>query len=116
VVKADGLAGGKGAVICQSVDEAIAALDKMMEKKAFGKAGERVVVEEFLNGVEASIMAFTDGRSIVTLDTVQDHKRVYDGDRGPNTGGMGAYSPPRWPPTRTTPGSSAKSSSRWSTR
>ncbi len=93
VVKADGLAGGKGAVICQSESEAVVAVEGMMEKKVFGKAGEQVVVEEFLNGVEASIMAFTDGQSIATLPATQDHKRVYDGDRGPNTGGMGAYAP-----------------------
>ncbi len=93
VVKADGLAGGKGAVICQTESEAVVAVEGMMEKKVFGKAGEQVVVEEFLNGVEASIMALTDGQSIATLATTQDHKRVYDGDRGPNTGGMGAYAP-----------------------
>jgi phosphoribosylamine--glycine ligase len=93
VVKADGLAGGKGAVICHTESEAVVALEGMMEKKVFGKAGEQVVVEEFLNGVEASVMAFTDGTSIATLESTQDHKRVYDGDRGPNTGGMGAYTP-----------------------
>jgi phosphoribosylamine--glycine ligase len=93
VVKADGLAGGKGAVICQTESEAVVAVEGMMEKKVFGKAGEQVVVEEFLNGVEASVMALTDGQSIATLPTTQDHKRVYDGDRGPNTGGMGAYAP-----------------------
>ena len=93
VVKADGLAGGKGAVICHTESEAVAAIEGMMEKKLFGKAGEKVVVEEYLNGVEASIMAFTDGHSIATLQDAQDHKRVYDGDRGPNTGGMGAYCP-----------------------
>ncbi len=93
VVKADGLAGGKGAVICNTESEAVVAVEGMMEKKVFGKAGEQVVVEEFLNGVEASIMAFTDGLAIAPLESTQDHKRVYDGDRGPNTGGMGAYSP-----------------------
>ncbi len=93
VVKADGLAAGKGVVIAHNTDEAMAALDDMMMKKKFGKAGERVVVEEFLSGVEASVLAFTDGKTVVTLDSAQDHKRVYDGDRGPNTGGMGAYSP-----------------------
>jgi phosphoribosylamine--glycine ligase len=93
VVKADGLAGGKGAVICHTESEAVVAVEAMMEKKVFGKAGEQIVVEEFLNGVEASVMAFTDGRSIATLQSTQDHKRVYDGDRGPNTGGMGAYTP-----------------------
>jgi phosphoribosylamine--glycine ligase len=93
VVKADGLASGKGAVICQTESEAVVTLEAMMEKKVFGKAGDQVVVEEFLSGVEASVMAFTDGSSIAMLDSAQDHKRVYDGDRGPNTGGMGAYSP-----------------------
>jgi phosphoribosylamine--glycine ligase len=93
VVKADGLAGGKGAVICHTESESVVAIEGMMEKKVFGKAGEQVVVEEFLNGVEASVMAFTDGTSIATLESTQDHKRVYDGDRGPNTGGMGAYTP-----------------------
>ena len=93
VVKADGLAGGKGAVVCHTESEAVVAIEAMMEKKVFGKAGEQVVVEEFLNGVEASVMAFTDGTAIVELESTQDHKRVYDGDRGPNTGGMGAYTP-----------------------
>ncbi len=93
VVKADGLAAGKGVVICHTESEAVVAIEAMMEKKVFGKAGDQVVVEEFLGGVEASVMAFTDGASIVMLDSAQDHKRVYDGDRGPNTGGMGAYSP-----------------------
>ncbi|HEX7899961.1 MAG TPA: phosphoribosylamine--glycine ligase [Planctomycetota bacterium] len=93
VVKADGLAAGKGAVICQTESEAIVAIEGMMEKKVFGKAGEQVVVEEFINGVEASVLAFTDGSSIAPMETTQDHKRVYDGDRGPNTGGMGAYAP-----------------------
>jgi phosphoribosylamine--glycine ligase len=93
VVKADGLAAGKGAVVCQTESEAVVAIEGMMEKKVFGKAGDQVVVEEYINGVEASVIAFTDGQSIATLDSAQDHKRVYDGDRGPNTGGMGAYCP-----------------------
>ena len=93
VIKADGLAGGKGAVICHTESEAVVAIEGMMEKKVFGKAGEQVVVEEYINGVEASVIAFTDGQSIATLDSAQDHKRVYDGDRGPTTGGMGAYTP-----------------------
>jgi phosphoribosylamine--glycine ligase len=93
VVKADGLAGGKGAVICHTESEAVVAIEAMMEKKIFGKAGDQVVVEEYINGVEASVIAFTDGQSIATLDSAQDHKRVFDGDRGPNTGGMGAYCP-----------------------
>jgi phosphoribosylamine--glycine ligase len=93
VVKADGLAAGKGVVICHSDEEAVAAIEGAMDKKAFGDAGSQVVIEEFLNGVEASVISLTDGRSIATLELTQDHKRVYDGDRGPNTGGMGAYSP-----------------------
>jgi len=93
VVKADGLAAGKGAVICHTESEAVVTVEGMMEKKIFGKSGDRIIVEEFLSGVEASVMAFTDGNSIALLDTAQDHKRVYDNDRGPNTGGMGAYSP-----------------------
>ena len=93
VVKADGLAAGKGAVVCQTESEAVVAIEGMMEKKIFGKAGDQVLVEEYLNGVEASIMAFTDGSSIAPLEAAQDHKRVYDHDRGPNTGGMGAYTP-----------------------
>ncbi len=93
VVKADGLAAGKGVVIAHNFDEASTALDDMMMKKKFGRAGDRVVIEEFLSGTEASVLAFSDGKSIVTLDSAQDHKRVYDGDRGPNTGGMGAFSP-----------------------
>ena len=93
VVKADGLAAGKGAVVCASDGEAIAAVEGMMVQKIFGKAGERVIVEDFLAGVEASILALTDGKTIVPLETAQDHKRIRDGDEGPNTGGMGAYSP-----------------------
>src|ERR1041384_5558758 len=93
VVKADGLAGGKGAVVSHTESEAVVAIEGMMERKIFGKAGEQVIVEEFLNGVEASVMAFTDGTAIAELESTQDHKRVYDGDRGPNTGGMGAYAP-----------------------
>jgi phosphoribosylamine--glycine ligase len=93
VLKADGLAAGKGVVIAHTESEAIVALDGMMEKKIFGKAGERVVIEEHLSGLESSVMAFTDGKTIVPLENVQDYKRVYDGDRGPNTGGMGSYSP-----------------------
>ncbi len=93
VVKADGLAGGKGAIVCRSEDEAMGAVRLIMEEKAFGEAGRRVVIEEFLDGEEASFIAFTDGRTVVPLASSQDHKPVYDGDRGPNTGGMGAYSP-----------------------
>jgi phosphoribosylamine--glycine ligase len=93
VVKADGLAGGKGAVICHTESEAVVALEGMMERKIFGKAGDQVVLEEYLNGIEASVIAFTDGESIAPLATVQGHTRVNDGNRGPNTGGMGAYTP-----------------------
>jgi phosphoribosylamine---glycine ligase len=93
VVKADGLAAGKGVIIAATVDEAIAAVTDMLSGNAFGAAGSRVVIEEFLTGEEASFLAFTDGRRIVPLASAQDHKAVFDDDRGPNTGGMGAYSP-----------------------
>lgn len=93
VVKADGLASGKGVFICRTVAEATEAIDEMMRGGLFGDAGNRVVVEEFLEGEEASFMALTDGTTVLPLATAQDHKRVHDGDRGPNTGGMGAYSP-----------------------
>ncbi|HLC17602.1 MAG TPA: phosphoribosylamine--glycine ligase [Thermodesulfobacteriota bacterium] len=93
VVKADGLAAGKGVAICATMEEAAGALDLTMRQKAFGGAGGTVVVEEFLEGEEASYLAITDGENIVPLATAQDHKAIYDGDRGPNTGGMGAYSP-----------------------
>ena len=93
VIKADGLAAGKGVIVAQSVDEAINGLRLIMKDRIFGDAGERVVVEECLKGEEASFMVITDGETVVPLATSQDHKQVYDGDRGPNTGGMGAYSP-----------------------
>lgn len=93
VVKADGLAAGKGVIVAQTVEEAIKAVDLIMVENAFGEAGRRVVVEEFLPGEEASFLAFTDGKTVVPLPTSQDHKAAYDGDKGPNTGGMGAYSP-----------------------
>src|SRR5688572_9112917 len=93
VVKADGLAAGKGVFVCQSVDEALAAVDETMRRRTFGEAGARVVVEEFLDGEEASFMVVTDGTTVLPLAPAQDHKRIFDGDRGPNTGGMGAYSP-----------------------
>lgn len=93
VVKADGLAAGKGVIVADNVDEAVAAVDLMLEDQAFGKAGSRVIVEEFLAGEEASFLAFTDGKTILPLPSSQDHKAVFDGDKGPNTGGMGAYSP-----------------------
>jgi len=93
VVKADGLAAGKGAVVCKTVEEAVAVAEQMLEKGAFGEAGRRIVVEECLVGEEASILAITDGTTIAPLASSQDHKAAYDGDKGPNTGGMGAYSP-----------------------
>ena len=93
VVKADGLAAGKGVVVAETVEEALAALDLIMSQKAFGIAGDRVVIEECLKGEEASFMAFTDGKTVVPMASSQDHKRVFDLDKGPNTGGMGAYSP-----------------------
>lgn len=93
VVKADGLAGGKGAIVCKTVEEAIKSVEKIMVEKIFGDAGDRIVVEEYLVGEEASYIAFTDGKTILPLASSQDHKPVFDGDEGPNTGGMGAYSP-----------------------
>lgn len=93
VVKADGLAAGKGAVVCRTVEEALFAVEEIMVKGVFGEAGRQVVVEEFLEGEEASVLAFTDGETVIPMLPAQDHKQVYDGDRGPNTGGMGAYAP-----------------------
>jgi len=93
VVKADGLAAGKGVIVAQAEDEAIAAVREMLSGNSFGAAGARVVIEEFLKGEEASFLAFTDGKNIIPLASAQDHKAVFDGDKGPNTGGMGAYSP-----------------------
>jgi phosphoribosylamine--glycine ligase len=91
VVKADGLAAGKGVVICKSRGEADAAVDMMLKRKKYG--GDAIVIEDFLAGEEASFIVITDGETICPLPTSQDHKAVYDGDEGPNTGGMGAYSP-----------------------
>jgi phosphoribosylamine--glycine ligase len=93
VVKASGLAAGKGVIICNSSKEARAAVESIMQDKAFGDAGNEVVVEEFLEGQEVSLLAFTDGKTVLPLDSAQDHKAAFDGDTGPNTGGMGAYSP-----------------------
>ena len=93
VIKADGLAAGKGVVVAASVPEAHAAIDAMMTQKSLGAAGARVVVEEFLEGEEASFIVMSDGTHVLPLATSQDHKRLRDGDEGPNTGGMGAYSP-----------------------
>jgi phosphoribosylamine---glycine ligase len=93
VVKADGLAAGKGAIVCRTLDEADRAIAECLERRAFGAAGARVVVEEFLEGEEVSFFAIVNGADAVPLAAAQDHKTVDDGDRGPNTGGMGAYSP-----------------------
>ena len=93
VVKADGLAAGKGVVVAATREEAHAAVDSMLTKRSFGAAGARVVIEEFLDGEEASFIVMSDGVHVLTLATSQDHKRLRDGDQGPNTGGMGAYSP-----------------------
>lgn len=93
VIKADGLAAGKGVIIAETADEAINALKLIMKEKAFGSAGNRVVMEQCLKGEEASFMVLTDGKTVVPLATSQDHKTIFDNDKGPNTGGMGAYSP-----------------------
>ena len=93
VIKADGLAAGKGVVVAMSIDEAHEAIDSMLSDNKLGSAGARVVIEEFLTGEEASFIVMVDGKNILALATSQDHKRLMDGDQGPNTGGMGAYSP-----------------------
>lgn len=93
VVKASGLAAGKGTIVCERVEEALGAVEEIMVKRAFGDAGSKVVVEERLYGQEVSFMAFCDGENILPMSSSQDHKRLLDGDEGPNTGGMGAYSP-----------------------
>ncbi|HOP68407.1 MAG: phosphoribosylamine--glycine ligase [Dethiobacteria bacterium] len=93
VVKADGLAAGKGVIVARNLAEAEEALDKIMKERAFGSAGERVVIEECLSGEEASVLAITDGSRLLVLPAAQDHKAIGEGDRGPNTGGMGSYSP-----------------------
>ncbi|MDK9707901.1 MAG: phosphoribosylamine--glycine ligase [Desulforhopalus sp.] len=93
VVKADGLAAGKGVIVAKTIEEAKQAVDLMMADKAFGSAGERILIESCLSGEEASFIAFTDGKTILPLPSSQDHKAVFDNDQGPNTGGMGAYSP-----------------------
>jgi phosphoribosylamine--glycine ligase len=93
VIKADGLAAGKGVVVAQTYEEAVSFLREVMERRVFGAAGDRVVVEDCLAGEEASYIVFTDGHKVVPLPSSQDHKRVGDNDQGPNTGGMGAYSP-----------------------
>jgi len=93
VIKADGLASGKGVKVCFSKDEAFSFLKEVMQDKVFSTSGDKVVIESFLKGEEASFFVFSDGKNILTLDSSQDHKRLLDGDKGPNTGGMGAYSP-----------------------
>ena len=93
VVKADGLAAGKAVIVCQTEEEANEAIDRIMVRKDFGKSGSQVVIENKLEGEEASMIAFTDGETIAVMPSAQDHKPAYDGDKGPNTGGMGAYSP-----------------------
>ena len=93
VIKADGLAAGKGVIIAETIEDADRAIDDMLVGKAFGAAGAEIVVEEFLDGEEASFFALSDGTHILPLAAAQDHKRAFDGDKGPNTGGMGAYSP-----------------------
>ena len=93
VIKADGLAAGKGVVVAMTEEEALRAITDIMEAQEFGQAGSRVVIEEFMDGEEASLLAFTDGETIVPMISSQDHKRAYDGDKGPNTGGMGTYAP-----------------------
>ena len=96
VIKADGLAAGKGVTVANSMEDALGALSNAMEKRAFGSAGDRVIVEECLEGKEMSLLAFTDGETVVPMVPACDYKRVSDGDQGPNTGGMGSYSPPRF--------------------
>lgn len=93
VVKADGLAAGKGVVVAMTVEEANAAVEDMLSGNRFGDAGSTVVIEEFMEGEEASLLAFVDGKTVVPMIASQDHKRIYDGDKGPNTGGMGTYAP-----------------------
>ncbi len=93
VVKADGLAAGKGVIVCNSKEEAISAINTILVKKAFGDAGNRIIIEERIDGIEASYIALSDGNIAIPMATSQDHKRIFDDDEGPNTGGMGAYSP-----------------------
>ncbi len=93
VVKADGLAAGKGVIVCKRRDDALDAIDRISRRKEFGKAGSQMIIEERLDGPEASVLAITDGRTILPLPPAQDHKPAFDGDNGPNTGGMGAYCP-----------------------
>ena len=96
VVKADGLAAGKGSIVAQSQEEALEALSEIMEKRIFGAAGDQVLIEECLEGNEVSLLAFTDGKTVIPMVPACDYKRAFDGDQGPNTGGMGSYSPPKF--------------------
>ena len=96
VIKADGLAAGKGVIVCNSTEEALSAIDTILVKKTFGEAGNRIIIEERIDGVEASYISLSDGNFAISMATSQDHKRIYDNDMGPNTGGMGAYSPTRF--------------------
>jgi phosphoribosylamine--glycine ligase len=96
VVKADGLAAGKGVIVADSIPQALDALSQIMEAKAFGAAGDKVVIEQRLSGKEMSAFAFTDGKTVIPMVSACDYKPVFDGDRGPNTGGMGSYSPPHF--------------------
>ena len=93
VIKADGLAAGKGVVVALEIEEALQAIHNMMEEQQFGEAGRKVVIEEFLQGEELTVLSFVDGSTVIPMQPAQDHKPVFDGDKGPNTGGMGAYSP-----------------------
>ena len=93
VIKADGLAAGKGVIVCDNKDEAEKAIEMMLIDKKFGDAGNKIIIEERINGIEASYIALSDGKIVIPMATSQDHKRIFDNDKGPNTGGMGAYSP-----------------------
>jgi len=93
VIKADGLASGKGVIVCDSKDEAKKSIDMMLVDKKFGDAGNNIIIEERIDGIEASYIALSDGKIAIPMATSQDHKRIFDNDKGPNTGGMGAYSP-----------------------
>ena len=93
VIKADGLAAGKGVIVCNNKEEAFSAIDKILIDKAFGDAGSKIIIEESIDGIEASYIALCDGNIAIPMATSQDHKRIFDNDKGPNTGGMGAYSP-----------------------
>ncbi len=93
VLKADGLAAGKGVYVCDNLRQALDGIDQIMVRRIFGQAGDRLIIEERLDGQEASVLALTDGRTIIPLESSQDYKRAFDHDEGPNTGGMGAYSP-----------------------